>query len=182
MKKVEMVLLEILVSEKPEEDAVIALKERNGDRYFDMALGSYAAYALARLTQKKEGQAVFTHETMAELVSHFEGIIQESMIVGIDEYQTFIATVTTNRGMLQVRPSDAIYLALSFGAPIFATEELLQKVGETMPKEDPAVRVTPPSPPAPTLEKLNKDLQKAIQKEDYEKAAKIRDAILKLKK
>ncbi len=182
MKKVEMVLLEILASDDQGEDAVMVLKEREGDRYFDMAIGNYAAYALARLTQKKEGQAVFTHETMTELVSHFEGVIRESMIVGIDEYQTFIATVTTNRGMLQVRPSDAIYLAISSGAPLFTTEELLQKIGSVMPKDDPAVRVTPPPSPAPTLEKLNRDLQKAIQKEDYEKAAKIRDAILKLKK
>ena len=91
------------------------------------------------------------------------------------------------------RPSDAIAIAVRFGAPIFCTEKVLSEAGiefteeekqETAKKTSKSVsgKGAPPKENSLkdfSLDKLNTLLDKAIVDEDYEKAARIRDEINK---
>ena len=109
------------------------------------------------------------------------------------------------------RPSDAIALALRFDAPIFIVESLLQEAGfslddlETVDEEDieefeafdisdddeedeefflpnkKSKKEKTTSAKTDKKDLLHDELQAAIQEEDYEKAAKIRDELKKLK-
>ena len=109
------------------------------------------------------------------------------------------------------RPSDAIALALRFDAPIFIVESLLQEAGfslddlETDDEEDieeieafdisdddeedeefflpnkKSKKEKTTSAKTDKKDLLHDELQAAIQEEDYEKAAKIRDELEKLK-
>jgi hypothetical protein len=84
------------------------------------------------------------------------------------------------------RPSDAIALAVRYGAPIYVGEEVLNEAGvvsdddeeteETLTKEESA----PVKKVLTKLEQLQTSLKEAIEKEDYEKAAKLRDDIRKM--
>jgi bifunctional DNase/RNase len=93
---------------------------------------------------------------------------------------------------IDARPSDAIAIALRFGAEIFTTEKLLSEVGivfsEFMDEED----ILEEKLPAPVSGKKDKDwlkdlnsdqlrvmLEEALNAEDYEKAAQIRDELNK---
>ena len=83
------------------------------------------------------------------------------------------------------RPSDAICLALRFGAPMFVDEKVMEKAGIIVTKENvqetrkenqnSGVETTP-------LEALKEKLKQAIQEERYEEAALLRDEINKMSK
>jgi len=109
------------------------------------------------------------------------------------------------------RPSDAIALALRFDAPIFIVESLLQEAGFSLDELDTAdeddieeievfdisddddedeefflpnkksKKEKTTSAKTDKKDLLHDELQAAIQEEDYEKAAKIRDELKKLK-
>ena len=72
------------------------------------------------------------------------------------------------------RPSDAIILALKLQCPIFVNELLLGKINknqlEILDDDQNIIQST-------KIESLENQLQKAIDREDYEIAAKLRDKI-----
>ena len=113
-----------------------------------------------------------------------DGIFYSSLICERDKIEEIIDT----------RTSDAIALATRFNAPIFTYENILDKAGiylkikdelkaekETLSIE----KLVEDSPAEKTqfskdsLKKLNEKLNAAVQNEDYELAAKIRDEINK---
>jgi bifunctional DNase/RNase len=98
------------------------------------------------------------------------------------------------------RPSDAIAIGIRFDAPIYTYEKIMSEAGIVLSdeKEDEDISElkkpvekssSPGSSSTPTsksdfdklknmpMDKLNELLEKMIQNEDYEKAAKIRDEI-----
>ena len=98
---------------------------------------------------------------------------------------------------IDARPSDAIAIAVRFDAPIFCVPKVMSEAAIEVSEEDESgVKQKSPKPPkgsvspAPkksssdslkdfSLDKLNQLLDKAINNEDYEKAARIRDEINK---
>ncbi len=98
---------------------------------------------------------------------------------------------TVREVQIDARPSDAIAIGIRFGAPIYTYESILSEAGIVSSsisnmdeKEDDFVRETIRSKgtfseqlrdmPNDELQKL---LDEALTKEDYEKAAKIRDEL-----
>ncbi len=87
------------------------------------------------------------------------------------------------------RPSDAICLALRFGAPMYVDENVLEKAGIILSEETGEQEVEPvavkekgedaPSEPS-TPDILKEKLDKAIEEERYEDAAKLRDELKRL--
>jgi bifunctional DNase/RNase len=103
---------------------------------------------------------------------------------------------------IDARPSDAIAIGLRFGVPIFTVESVLSEAGIILSDLDEGAEDasddddeddddddsgnTPASTPSPrdpsgqvSLDELTKMLAQALEKEDYEKAAKIRDELNK---
>jgi uncharacterized protein len=86
------------------------------------------------------------------------------------------------------RPSDAICLALRFGAPLYVDEKVMDKAGiiiteETGGHEMPAAESEAPKKTKPKLsplDTLKHKLDKAIEEERYEDAAKLRDELKKM--
>jgi bifunctional DNase/RNase len=92
------------------------------------------------------------------------------------------------------RPSDAIALALKFAVPIYVSEEVMNEVsfvpekedakgereGETIKEKEIEQSVEEVDPYLKKMIKLKNDLKSAVAKEDYEKAANLRDEIKRL--
>jgi hypothetical protein len=100
---------------------------------------------------------------------------------------TFYARLTLDTQELDSRPSDAIALAVRFNVPIFVAEKVMEEAS-FIPENEEQGKITPPpikleGDEAPNvdqgskLEQMQKMLEDAITKEDYEKAARIRDEI-----
>jgi bifunctional DNase/RNase len=84
------------------------------------------------------------------------------------------------------RPSDAIALAVRFDASIYVAGEILEEAGIVSEGEhggDLTTSTETQEQPKELskLEKLENELQTAIDTENYEKAARLRDEIQKLK-
>jgi bifunctional DNase/RNase len=104
---------------------------------------------------------------------------------------TFYAKITiegvSDSQEVDSRPSDAIALAVRYGVPIFVSDEVLKEAGIAAEAEEEEQGESPKvDQPAAMkkhtskLEQLQTSLKEAIEKEEYEKAAKVRDDIRKL--
>src|SRR5690606_22441997 len=112
----------------------------------------------------------------------------------IDELRegTFFAKIRYihdgDEGQLDSRPSDAVALAVRVDAPIYVAPSVMDEAGIPTEEEGPS-----PSPitaassepeessPKTRLERMEQQLASAIQDEDYERAAKLRDEIQRIK-
>ncbi|MFB6356530.1 MAG: bifunctional nuclease domain-containing protein, partial [bacterium] len=73
----------------------------------------------------------------------------------------------------EARPSDALALAVRTGAEICVEEELLSEVGPEVIKKNPE----DPSPLNDEIARLQDELDDAVDNEDYEEAARLRDRL-----
>jgi bifunctional DNase/RNase len=133
---------------------------------------------------------------MKNIISAFGSELTE---VTIDDLRdgTFYAKLSIDNQLIDSRPSDAIALAVRYGAQIFVSSGVMDEasfVPEEEDEEGPPKEGAAPKPPKAAaqppkdqppgkmgkLEQLNTQLKQAIEKEEYEKAAALRDEIRKL--
>lgn len=172
----------------------LILTELEGDRRLPIIIGTFEAQAIALELEQIKPPRPMTHDLMRNVVLSFDSVVREVYINHLSE-GTFFARVFLDRGSdnleLDARPSDAIALAIRFGAPILVDETVLEKAGLTAGESidggeessagGPGEKTTPASREMSELEKLEADLRSAIETENYEKAARLRDQINKLK-
>ncbi|MEK7729074.1 MAG: bifunctional nuclease domain-containing protein, partial [candidate division KSB1 bacterium] len=80
---------------------------------------------------------------------------------------------------VDARPSDAIALALRSQAPIFVSDEVMRKASVSDKETE---RGEEQRQPTDRMERLNLELQRAVEEERYEDAARLRDEINAYKK
>ena len=134
-----------------------------------------------------------------ELLDQVEAKVERISVTELRD-NTFYAVITVSVAGTEIeidsRPSDAIALALKFAVPIFVSEDVMNEVAFVPDKEgeeeagvedelfkqsdttEPEDR--PKDPHTRKMNKLQGDLKSAIDSEDYEKAASIRDEIKRL--
>lgn len=170
------------------------LTELEGDRRLPIIIGTFEAQAIALELEQIKPPRPMTHDLMRNVILSFDSVVREVYINHLSE-GTFFARVFLDKGEdnleLDARPSDAIALAIRFGAPILVDESILEKAGltagETMDgseepsSSDSTEEASTTSREMSELEKMEVELKAAIQTENYEKAARLRDQINKLK-
>lgn len=172
----------------------LILTEIEGDRRLPIIIGTFEAQAIALELEQIKPPRPMTHDLLRNVVLSFDSVVREVYINHLSE-GTFFARVFLDRGddplELDARPSDAIALAIRFGASIWVDETVLEKAGLTAGEsiddggeaspETATGEVLNASPELSELEKLESDLKAAIETENYEKAARLRDQINQLK-
>ncbi len=169
----------------------LILSERNGNRRLPIIIGSFEAQAIALELENIKPPRPMTHDLLKNMVLSFDSEVDHIYVNQLSE-GTFYAQIIFRKNGSQVeldaRPSDAIALAVRFGSDIYVDEDVLKDAGistepsaETLEEALKADAEAPVRKELSKLEQLNEDLNKAIEAEDYEKAAKIRDTIQKLK-
>jgi bifunctional DNase/RNase len=164
----------------------LLLREIDGKRRLPIIIGAFEAQAIALEIEGIRPPRPMTHDLLKNVIEILGYAVTEVTITELRE-GTFYARVSldspTNEE-IDARPSDAIALAVRFTAPIYITDELLNEAGfipEDDEEEDASLE---PDTSALSKDKLlaslQKDLEDAIQKENYEKAAYIRDEIRKM--
>jgi hypothetical protein len=171
----------------------LILREVEGNRRLPIIIGAAEAQAIALEMEGIKPPRPLTHDLMKNIIAAFGGELTD---VVIDELRdgTFYAKLNIDNQVIDSRPSDAIALAVRYGAQIFVAstvmdeaafvpeEEEEEKEKEKDPEKPPTRIVKTKEQPtrANRLEQLHQQLKQAIEKEDYEKAASIRDEIRKL--
>ena len=80
---------------------------------------------------------------------------------------------------VDARSSDAIAMTVRFGCPIFTTEAIMKEAGVVLDSPSKAFTNKRGSLSDYSLQELEQLLKQVLAKEDYESAAKIRNAISK---
>jgi bifunctional DNase/RNase len=183
----------------------LILNEADGDRQLPIVIGAFEAQSIAIALEKEiKPPRPLTHDLFKSFADRFDIVVKQVIIHKLVD-GVFFSSIICERDKIEeiidARTSDAIALAIRFNAPIFTYKNILDKAGiylninpaENEDMEDPDALLSQPETfgtdedvvvPADnysgySIKELYDQLETAVQNEDYEKAAKIRDVISK---
>lgn len=190
MEKVQVDILGLSTSPSSGGAYALILKEVNGNRRLPIIIGAFEAQSIALEMEGIKPPRPLTHDLMKNIIDTFGVSLQDVFINELRD-GTFYAKITiegvSDNQEVDSRPSDAIALAVRYGVPIFVSDKVLNEAGIAAEAEEEETgtqsKVDQPTAikkHASKLEQLQASLKEAIEKEEYEKAAKLRDDIRKL--
>ena len=168
----------------------LILDEVDGERKLPVVIGEFEAQSIAVALDKDiQLQRPFTHDLFRNFSMRFDIAIKRVIIQKLVDgvfYSSLICERDKIEEIIDSRTSDAISLALRFQAPIFAHNQVLEKAGITMDetqnqktsKKEPQ-KSKPQDLSRLSAEELQEAIKKAVKKEDYEMAVRLRDEISK---
>jgi hypothetical protein len=123
-----MELSRIVICENNEEQMIV-LKEKEGQRSFPILIGVFEAAAIERKIRGHRTPRPLTHDLLAGVIHDLGASVARVVVCALKE-STFYAKLILERENseteVDARPSDAIALAISVGAPIFVDESVLE--------------------------------------------------------
>jgi bifunctional DNase/RNase len=168
----------------------VFLQEEEGQRMLNIMIGDLEAKKMSMIIDKIEPPRPLTYDLFYDVLFGYDISIDEVIITKFFEGVYFANIVCSNNGQKKVfdaRTSDAINMALKYNSPIFASEEILQDVGflyQEEKKDSFLVKeftiIIEPSKQV-QIKELEKLLEIAVEDEDYDSAADLRDRIDKIK-
>jgi bifunctional DNase/RNase len=168
--------------------------EEDGNRRLPIIIGMFEAQAIAIEMERISPNRPMTHDLFKSFSSAFDFNVEEVIISNLQE-GIFYAKIVCSDGIrsknIDARPSDAIAIALRFNAPIYTNEAIMQEASISTDEstdegveaeieeliDSPAGKSDGGSIKNKSLTELNKLLDNALQNEEYERAAAIRDEI-----
>jgi len=174
----------------PSKGYAILLKETIGERLLPVIVGSFEAQSIALALEEVPMPRPMTHDLFCTILEDLSVEVREVVISELLE-GTFYSKISLVSQMgttdVDARPSDAIALALRVGAPIYASESVMEEASVQEVVEQPTSPITATSSdsagrqaPKEYLKRLQEQLDQAVTDENYEKAAEIRDKIMKV--
>lgn len=190
MEKVQVDILGLSTSPSSAGAYALILKESNGKRKLPIIIGAFEAQSIALELEGMRPPRPLTHDLLKNVIDTFAVSLNEVCISELRDgtfYAKLFVEGVSETKEIDSRPSDAIALAVRFGAPIFVDEEVLQEAGIVSEEEEEETEEeakkdadAPVKQFTTKLEQLQSALKEAVEKEDYEKAAQLRDDIRKL--
>ena len=191
MNKVALEIMGMSYSESQTGAYVLIMGDKNSQRRLPIVIGSNEAQSIAMGIECQKNSRPLTHDLFLNFAINFNIHLKEVVINRFREGVFYAVLVCEHLGelsMIDARPSDAIALAVRCGCPIFAYESVMDEAGIIMDDENQVLdneeetENTPIINNEESLQQLNEAeledlLQNAIEDEDYERAAQIRDEL-----
>jgi hypothetical protein len=189
LQNIEMDILGLSTSPSSGGAYALILTEKEGGRRLPIIIGTFEAQAIALELESIKPPRPMTHDLLKNLIMSFDSAVDYVLINELSEGTFFAKLVFTRENEkveIDARPSDAIAVAIRFGASIFVHKSVLDEAGiesedEKGEKSSAEAVKSAETSELSGIEKLEQELQTAIDTENYEKAAKIRDKINRLK-
>lgn len=168
----------------------VFLKEEEGNRILNIMIGEFEAKRMSMTIDNIEPPRPLTYDLFYNVLTEYGIEIQEVIITKFYDgvyFSSILCFDGKEEKIFDARTSDAINMALKYKSPIFASEEILNDVGFLLnEKEKEEITIEEYSfvfenPPQDEIFELEKSLEFAVEKEDYDLAATLRDKIEKLK-
>lgn len=183
----------------------LILNEVGGDRKLPIVIGAFEAQSIAIALEKDiRPPRPLTHDLFKNFADRYDIVVKQVIVHKLVDgvfYSSIICQRDNIEEIIDARTSDAIALALRFEAPIFTYKDILDKAGiylKVNPKKEESdtddldailmddliadeLETKKPTETykVKSLQELNTLLKEAVENEDYEKAAHIRDEISK---
>ncbi len=193
MQKIQCEILGLSSSPSTGGAYAILLKEINGIRRLPIIIGAFEAQAIALEIEGIKPPRPLTHDLLKQVIDNLGATVVEVVVDELREntfYAKIILDVSALTNEIDSRPSDAIALAVRAQAPIYVTESVMQIAGfvpseetekETISKKDIENETDSlPKSKEAKIAALQNKLREAIEAEEYERAAKLRDDIQRL--
>ncbi|MDH3710189.1 MAG: bifunctional nuclease family protein [Cyclobacteriaceae bacterium] len=196
MDKIRLEILGLSSSQSQSGSFALVLGEVNGNRRLPIIIGMFEAQAIAIEIERITPNRPMTHDLFKSFAHNFKFDVNEVLISDLKEGVFFAKLICSNGEQtveIDSRPSDAIAIGIRFSVPIFTYEAVLSEAGiiltDEVTEESKGVLEEGEEPVAATssveelkdysTEKLQDLLKDALNNEDYERAAKIRDEMNK---
>jgi uncharacterized protein len=199
MKTVQLNIIGLTYSQSQSNAYALLLGEEDGPRRLPIVIGAFEAQSIAIALEKElMPPRPLTHDLFTSMALSFNIYLKEVMIHKLKEGIFYSYLVCEQEGeikQIDSRTSDAVALALRFNCPIYTYETILDQAGVILDDDTP---VHPPQLETsialdPELEEpkkpknssfarlsetaLTKRLNQALEEENYELAALIRDEL-----
>ncbi|MBN1301423.1 MAG: bifunctional nuclease family protein [Melioribacteraceae bacterium] len=197
MNKVQVEILGLSASPSAGGAYALLLKETYGNRRLPIIIGSFEAQAIAMELEGIKPPRPLTHDLLKTFVDNLSAVVTEIVIDELREntfYAKIVVEISSLENFIDSRPSDAIALAVRTGSPIYVAEEVMESAGFVPSSEDAASFDfgdeieseqeidSKPKSKETKIAGLKDQLREAIEKEDYERAARLRDEINKIER
>jgi bifunctional DNase/RNase len=191
-EKIQLDLVDITPSSSSNGAYVMALTEIAGARSLAIVIGPAEAHSIVIVMEKMPITRPLTHDLFVSLAENFDIHVEEVFIYQMIDGIFYARIIVRGNGKtveVDSRTSDAVAIAIRFGAPIFCAKEVMDEVGRDMraltegdemdfdldiTEEDLEEELSP--------EEILKKLDEALLNEDYELASKLRDELEKRNK
>ena len=206
MNKVRLEIIGMTYSESSTGAYVLILGDRNSHLRLPIVIGGAEAQSIAVGIERQRNSRPLTHDLFIKFADTFNINIREVVINRFRDGVFYAMLVCEHDGqltMVDARPSDAIALAVRLNCEIYAYETVMEEAGIEMEDEaeseesgewrDESGKMKDESgeievengASAPlssqNIEELEEQMQEAIENEDYERAALLRDKINAMK-
>jgi uncharacterized protein len=201
VEKIKLEILGLSSSQSQSGSFALVLGEEGGNRRLPIIIGMFEAQAIAIEIEKIIPNRPMTHDLFKSFAVGFNFIVEEILISDLKE-GVFFAKIICTDGIKSIevdaRPSDAIAIGLRFEVPIYTYENILSEAGivlsdlneeeaEAEEKEEKKEEAKKKKPAAKggkmenikdtSSDQLKVMLDDALAREDYERAARIRDEL-----
>ena len=156
----------------------VLLKGNDSDLVLPILVGSFEAQSIAMALEVVAAPRPLTHDLICDLIKKIDAELISVNISQLNDGVFYAKLKLMGSGfgtkIIDARPSDAISIALRLNAQIYVTPEIINEAGVNKKDINESIK------PKYSIEDLELKLKKAVEKEEYEKAAKIRDKIKEL--
>ncbi len=188
MRRIELEIVALSHSMTQSHNYAVVLGERRGKRRLPIVIGSFEAQAIAVALERMVPNRPLTHDLFKNAFDTFDIQLKEVIISNLLDGIFYARLVCMKNGELfeiDSRTSDAIAMAVRFECPIFTYDFILEAAGvileeqeggsfsavpATSQLDDNAMEIWP-------MDALRGRLQEALDNEEYEMAAKVRDEL-----
>ncbi len=128
--EIRMDLARIIIREDDDQQIII-LSEREGDRQFPIVIGINEGLAIDRRVKGIMTARPMTHDLLANLIEKLDCELEKIVIHDLRDHTFYAKLVIRRDGSLvevDARPSDAIALGIASDTPLYVEESVLQDV------------------------------------------------------
>ena len=187
MNKIALEIITIAPSVAQNQSYAVILGEIKGKRRLPIVIGMSEAQAIAMAMENMTPGRPLTHDLIKNILTTFDTSIKEVLINNLLEgvfYAQLICDKDGDEYIIDSRTSDALAMAVRFGCPIYIYSHILDSAGMeyveseeegTDEPQDMFEEEEPSDYGIYTAKELDALLREALESEDYEKAARVRD-------
>lgn len=120
------------------EQPIVLLREKEGQRFLPIWIGTAEAVAIALEMEGIETSRPMTHDLVKNILKAIGASVESVSITAIED-ETYFAEIKLSGafdGVVDSRPSDAIAMAVRFSTSVYVADDVLDKAGIELESDD----------------------------------------------